>query len=309
MAKNSKAIQAAGWAALALASAAGAQQPPATDAKPAIRLPTDAIAAAKAEDWANIDPADLMLIDLDGGRQVVIQLAPDFAPDHIANIGTIARAGHWSKATIYRVADNWVTQWGAGEDEQERSPPLPKGAKERPDEEYSRSAEGLSVLPLGSVDPYSQMAGYALNWPVAVHSDGRVNLAYCYGTVGVARGPAPDTGSGSELFAIIGTPSRRLDRNFTAVGRVLSGIEYLSALERGRGPLGFYAADQKKIPLKSVRFGSDVAAAERPRFQVLKQSSAAFRDYVTLASHRHDYGYGSAGAALCAVPVPVRPAP
>ena len=72
--------------------------------------------------------------------------------------------------TIYRVADNWVTQWGAGEDEQERSPPLPKGVKEQPAEEYSRPAEGLSILPSGSVDPYSQMSGFALGWPVAMHA-------------------------------------------------------------------------------------------------------------------------------------------
>ena len=278
-------------------------------APPAARSPNDALAAAAPADWTDVDPADLLLFEFDGGRSVVVQLAPQFAPDHIGNIKKIVRSGHWANATIYRVADNWVTQWGAGEDEQERSPPLPKGVKERPAEEYSRAAEGLSILPSGSVDPYSQMSGFALGWPVAVHADGRVNLAFCYGTVGVARGPAPDTGAGSELFAMIGTGSRRLDRNFAAVGRVLSGIEHLSALPRGTASLGFYAPNQAKIPLRSVRIASDVPAAQRPRFQVLKQSSRAFGDHLDLASHRRDYGFGSAGAALCAVPVPVRKTP
>ena len=296
-------------AALQAATASPSPSPAPAPAPPAVRSPNDALAAATPADWADVDPADLLLFEFDGGRSVVVQLAPQFAPDHIANIKKIVRAGHWANATIYRVADNWVTQWGAGEDEQERSPPLPKGVKERPAEEYSRSAEGLSILPSGSVDPYSQMSGFALGWPVAMHADGRVNLAFCYGTVGVARGPAPDTGAGSELFAMIGSGSRRLDRNFAAVGRVLSGIEHLSALPRGTAPLGFYAPNQAKIPLQSVRIASDLPAAQRPRFQVLKQSSRAFADYLDLASHRRDYGVGSAGAALCAVPVPVRKTP
>ncbi len=297
---------------IAAAMQAAAPSPassPAPPPPPAPRSPNDAIAAAAPADWADVDPADLLLFEFDGGRSVVVQLAPQFAPDHIDNIKKIVRAGHWANATIYRVADNWVTQWGAGEDEQERSPPLPKGVKERPAEEYSRPAEGLSILPSGSVDPYSQMSGFALGWPIAMHADGRVNLAFCYGTVGVARGPAPDTGAGSELFAMIGTGSRRLDRNFAAVGRVLSGIEHLSALPRGTAALGFYAPNQAKIPLRSVRIASDMPAAQRPRFQVLKQSSRAFADYLDLASHRRDYGFGSAGAALCAVPVPVRKTP
>lgn len=270
------------------------------------RTPADVVAGSVAADWVDIVPSDLMIFNFAGGREVVVQLATEFAPDHIANIKAIARAGHWAKATIYRVADNWVTQWGAGEDEQERSPPLPKGVKEQPEAEYTRPAKGLSLLPSGSVDPYSQMSAFAGGWPVAMHADGRVNLAFCYATVGVARGGPPDTGSGSELFAIIGTPSRRLDRNFAAIGRVVSGIEHLSALPRGSAPLGFYAPDQQKIPMTSVRIASDLPAAQRPSYQVMKQTSAAFAEYLELASHRRDYGVGSPGAALCAIPVPVR---
>ena len=41
----------------------------------------------------------------------------------------------------------------------------------------------------------------------------------------------------------------------------------------------------------------------------MKQTSAAFAEYLELASHREDYGVGSPGAALCAIPVPVRKKP
>jgi hypothetical protein len=41
----------------------------------------------------------------------------------------------------------------------------------------------------------------------------------------------------------------------------------------------------------------------------MKSGSAAFAEYVVLASHRRDYGVGSPGAALCAIPVPIRKVP
>ena len=275
---------------------------------PPLKSPGEAVKAAKPSDWSEIPASDLMVMDLAGGKRVVIQLAPIFAPVHVANIRTMARSGYWSKATIYRVVDNWVTQWGLGEDEDEGDTitPLPQGAVSRPPEEYARSASGLSLMPLGSPDPYSAMAAYVDGWPAAMQVGGRVNPTYCYGTVGVARDAAPDTGNGSELFAVIGSTARRLDRNYAVVGRVVQGMENLSALPRGTAEMGVYAKDQAPVPILSVKIAEDMPAASRPRFEYLKTDSAPFAEYVGLASHRADYGVPSPGAALCAVPVPVR---
>lgn len=267
-----------------------------------VRSPGDAVKAAPASDWIEIPAEDLLVMDLAGGKRVVIQLAPQFAPVHIANIRAMARSGYWAKATIYRVVDNWVTQWGLGD-----GPfPTPPGVIARPPEEYERSKAGLRLVPMGSPDPYSSMAAYADGWPVAIHPGGKANATYCYGAVGVARDAAPDTGNGSELFAVISGTARRLDRNYALVGRVISGMENLSALPRGAGEMGVYAKDQVPTPIASIRVASDMPAAERPRFQYLRTTSPAFADYVKLASHRADYGVPSPGADLCAVPVPVR---
>ena len=214
----------------------------------------------------------------------------------------MARGGYWSKATIYRVVDNWVTQWGLGD-----GPfPTPAGVVARPPEEYQRSAAGLTLMPMGSPDPYSAMAAYSDGWPVAMQVGGTVNATYCYGAVGVARDAAPDTGNSSELFAVIGSTARRLDRNYALVGRVIDGMENLSALPRGTAEMGVYAKDQVATPITAVRIAADMPAAQRPRFEYLRTGSPAFADYVQLASHRADYGVPSPGAALCAVPVPVR---
>ena len=55
---------------------------------------------------------DLLVMDLASGGRVVIQLAPAFAPVHVANIQALARGNYWDGATIYRVQDNYVAQWG-----------------------------------------------------------------------------------------------------------------------------------------------------------------------------------------------------
>ena len=286
-------------------TAAGAPEPAPV---PPPKSPGDAVKAAQPSDWSEIPASDLMVMDLAGGKRVVIQLAPLFAPVHVANIRTMARSGYWSKATIYRVVDNWVTQWGLGEDvdEGDTLTPLPQGAVARPPEEYARSASGLKLMPLGSPDPYSAMAAYVDGWPAAMQVGGGVNPTYCYGTVGVARDAAPDTGNSSELFAVIGSTARRLDRNYAVVGRVVQGMENLSALPRGTAEMGVYAKDQPPVAILSVKIAEDMPADARPRFEYLKTDSAPFAEYVELASHRRDYGVPSPGAALCAVPVPVR---
>ena len=46
---------------------------------------------------------DLLVLDLKDGARVVLQLAPQFAPVHVANIKLLARSGWWDKAAIYRV--------------------------------------------------------------------------------------------------------------------------------------------------------------------------------------------------------------
>lgn len=268
----------------------------------AVRSPGDAVKSAAASDWIEVPAENLLVMDLAGGKRVVIQLAPQFAPVHVANIRTMARSGYWAKATIYRVVDNWVTQWGLGD-----GPfPSPAGVVARPPEEYERSADGLATVPMGSPDPYSSKAAYADGWPVALQPGGKANATYCYGAVGVARDAAPDTGNGSELFAVIGGTARRLDRNYALVGRVLSGMENLSALPRGTAEMGVYAKDQVATPITAVRVASDIPPPDRPRFEYLRTASPAFADYVKLASHRADYGVPSPGADLCAVSVPVR---
>jgi len=270
--------------------------------------PSDVVAAAPAAAWKDIAAEDLLVMDLTGGRRVVIQLAPQFAPIHVANIRALADANWWDGAAVYRVQDNYVAQWGQGE----KGKPFPAGVVARPPREYWRSPKGIVPQPLGSRDAYAAGAGFWRGWPVAYdRKRGWATLPHCYGYVGVARGLAPDTGSGGELYAIIGHAPRQLDRNIAVVGRVIEGIEHLSSLPRGGEALGFYKEAAQYVPISGARLASRLPAGARPRFQHMDTASASFGQYLRLRANRRDdfYRVPAGGADLCNVPVPVRKTP
>jgi peptidylprolyl isomerase len=129
--------------------------------------------------------------------------------------------------------------------------------------------------------------------------------------VGVGRDMAPDTGMGGELYAVIGHAPRHLDRNIALVGRVVEGIEQLSALPRGTETLGFYKTGTVARMIRSVRLASALPAAERPRFQVMRTGSASFGAYVRARANRRDafFNVPAGGVDLCNAPVPVRRTP
>jgi peptidylprolyl isomerase len=277
-------------------------------AAPAPKTPTEIVAAAPAGAWKTISADDLLVMQLDSGGKVIIQLAPAFAPVHVANIRALAKAHWWDKASIYRVQDNYVVQWGKNESED----PLPADVVAKPPAEYARPLKGLEVTPLPYADAYAPKAGYALGWPIGYDpKGGTANLTHCYGYVGVGRDMAPDTGTGGELYAVIGQAPRHLDRNIAVVGRVIAGIENLSSLPRGTEALGFYKERSQDVPIASVELASAIPAAGRPSFQYLDTSTPTFAAYVKARANRKDDFFirPAGGVALCNAPVPIRPTP
>ncbi|MBA15239.1 MAG: peptidylprolyl isomerase [Sphingomonas sp.] len=215
-----------------------------------------------AADWHDIPDDEMMVITLTDGRQIFIRLAKRFAPGHVANIGTLINAHWWDGSTIYRVQENWVAQWGDVTEQK----PLPPEILRRPPAEFEiGSFEAAQRLPVR--DAYSTASGVTADgWPIA--TDGSAAwLTHCYGSVGVARDSLPDTGTGAELFTPIGQSARRLDRNYTVVGRVVEGMEVFSSLPRSAAPMGVYATAGERTGIASVRLASQFPADERPHFQ------------------------------------------
>lgn len=261
--------------------------------------------AAPGSAWTAIADDDVMLIDFADGRRTAIWLASAFAPVHIANIRMIARAGWWSDATVYRVQDNYVTQWG---DATETKKP-PAGIATSPPAEYEWPARASAMTPNPFQDAYATITGFSADgWPVA--GDGtRQWLPHCYGMVGVARNLAPDTGTGTDLYTVIGHAPRHLDRNIAVVGRVIEGMAALSALPRGTGGgLGLYEDAAMRVPITRVTIASDLPPVARPHFEYLKPGSPDFARYLEARANRAPpfFTVPAHAADLCNLPVPVR---
>lgn len=264
--------------------------------------PADVVAAAPATDWRPIAPDNLLLLRFAGDRRVIIELANAYAPGHVANIHALVRSGWFQRhAAIVRVQENYVVQWG----DPGGKAPLPAEVEASPQGSYERPGLPVGLTPLPFPDAYGARVGHALGWPVA--TDGLVHwLPHCPGMVGVGRDMPPDTGSGAELYVVIGHGPRHLDRNIALAGRVIEGMEHLSALPRGSGALGFYERPEQRIALEDARLGTDLPAAERPRFAVLTGASLA--QWVAARADRRDGFFirPAGGADICNLMPPVR---
>jgi peptidylprolyl isomerase len=283
--------------------------------KPEHPSPGEIVAKAKAEEWVTIAPSDLLVMDLapdakGKARRVVIQLiAAPFSQGWVGNIRKLAAAKFWDGTSVNRVQDNYVVQWGDATEKKA----LPEGLAVVPASEYvfarallrPRNLDALFVPP----NDISRWTSFHRGFPVAgVGSpDSERNWpVHCYGMVGVGRNLSPDTGTGAELYTVIGHAPRHLDRNIALVGRVIEGIEHLSSLSRGTGALGFYENAEDRVPIMSVRMGNEIA--ELPAFEYLSTESEIFAKYADARANRRDpfFNVPAGGADICNIPVPVR---
>ena len=265
--------------------------------------PSAVVKAAPADAWRRIAAENLLVMELADGAQVAIELAPAFAPVHVANIRALAKGGWWNGAAVYRVQDNYVAQWGVNE----APTPLPAGVVKVPPAEYVRAEKGLAVRRLAFPDSYAAATGHADGWPVA-SGGGNAWLTHCYGMVGVGRDLAPDTGTGGELYAVIGHAPRHLDRNIAVVGRVIDGIDALAARSRGKEALGFIQDPANQVRIVRARLAADMPASERPAYEVMRTDSEAFSQYVNGRANRGGdfFDVPAGGVDVCNVQVPVR---
>ncbi len=301
------------WFALALtiASASDAADKPTTPAKS--RALADILTAAPASDWRDLDPANTMVMDLPGGT-VVIELAPLYAPQHVANIKTLVHEHYFDGTAVIRSHDNYVSQWGDPSEDVEGSVPKPLGSAKAtlPPEFTAPISAKMPFTRLPDGDVYAPQVGFSGGFPVARDPRAKTTwLTHCYGAVGVGRGLELDSGNGASLYAVIGHSPRHLDRNIAVVGRVVQGIEILSSLPRGTGPLGFYEDAKQYVPISSVRMESEVAPEKRLHLQVMRTDSASFAAVAEARRNRRDdfYVVPAGHIELCNVQIPVRTAP
>lgn len=287
----------------------------ATTPKPAPKYKSaqEILDAAPASAWRDLDPANTLYLELASGR-VVIELAPQFAPQHVANIRTLSHAHYFDGLAILRSQDNFVVQWGdpdAGEKTAKSLDP----AKARLPAEFTIATKDLHFHRLPDSDGYAPQVGFVDGFPAGRDpKHGQSWLAHCYGVLGAGRDVAADSSNGSEIYVVSGQSPRQLDRNITTLGRVVQGMELLSVLPRGTGALGFYEKPEQRVPIKSVRLAADVPEAERTPLQVIRTDTPTWDAVVEARRNRRDdwYKRPAGHIDLCNVPIaartPVQPA-
>lgn len=266
--------------------------------------------AAQPSDWRTPDPDNLLYVELASGR-VVIELAPQFAPAHVGNIRTLASGHYWDGLSINRSQDNFVVQWGDAAEEGQPRRPLGNALAHLP-AEFEHDDDGLAFHTLPDRDGWAPQVGFVDGFAAARDTPaGKTWLAHCYGAVGAGRDIAADSSNGTELYVVIGQSPRQLDRNITLVGRVIDGMERLSVLPRGTGPLGFYDTAGQRVAIRSIRLANDVADADRTPLQVLRTDTPLFDAVVESRRNRRDDWYKrTAGHIdLCNISVPTRASP
>ncbi|PZO66228.1 MAG: peptidylprolyl isomerase [Pseudoxanthomonas suwonensis] len=277
-----------------------------------VRTAKEIVDAAPAADWRDLDPANTLYMQLDSGL-VVMELAPEIAPEHVANIRALARGRFWDGLSIYRSQDNFVVQFGDPDaDDAAKRKPFPADTKDKLPAEFAKVLPEAAFTRLPDADGWAPQVGFVQGFPAGRDpANGDTWLAHCYGALGAGRSNEPDSSLGAELYVVIGQSPRQLDRNITLVGRVIQGMELLSTLTRGPEPMGFYGDAAQRVPIRSIRLGSDVPAAERVPLQLLRTDSAPFRDATEARRNRRDpfYHRPAGHIDLCNVPLPVRHKP
>jgi cyclophilin family peptidyl-prolyl cis-trans isomerase len=288
------------------------------------KTPKEIAASAPAADWVRIPQSDLLVMDFeaDGSgvrRRVVLQLVPPpFSQGWASNVRSLARAQWWDGTTINRVQDNYVVQWGDATAQKA----LPEGLVTMRSDDYCApfAPHCIHHGPFiatnddrGSVDRWHLRDAYAphvsfwCGWPVGTDFKTMWPI-HCYGMLGVGHELPPDTGSGAELYTVIGHAPRHLDRNTALVGRVIEGIEYLSAIPRGNGPAGYIDKAEHRLGITSIRLASDLPSIDELQFEYLSTDCASFQQYVDACANRKDPFFicPADGVDICNIVVPIR---
>jgi cyclophilin family peptidyl-prolyl cis-trans isomerase len=272
------------------------------------KSPAEILQDSPAADWRPLDPDNTLLMDVNG-HGVLIELAPRFAPRHAENIRVMAHEGYYDGTAVLRVQDNFVAQWGdANADDKDKAKPLGSASAKLP-AEFAIAYAGLPIARLPDPDGWAPVSGFVDGFPVAADPKrGRAWITHCYGVVGAGRNMEPDSSTGAELYVIIGQSPRMLDLNITVVGKVLTGMEHLSALPRGTAAMGFYDKPEQRVTIGSIKPLADLPADQRPRLEVLKTASKTWKDLVAARRNPPDefHVFKANFTNVCNLNVPVR---
>jgi peptidylprolyl isomerase len=269
-----------------------------------------------AADWRDVDPNNLVLIDT-GYGQVAVELAPQFAPRHVERARALIRAHFYDGLSFYRVIDGFVAQGGIGEgtaatkDHPKEAVALTKWPPLKAEFEQPISVS-QRFTPLGNRDLFASEVGHIDGFPVG-RENGRQWPIHCPGTFAFARDNGADTAT-TEFYIVIGEAPRRLDRNLSAFGHVIDGMQYLQKLKRGDPKIenGVIQDVANRETIVRMRLAADLPPKDRPHYQLMRTDSASFATEKELRKNPAPEFYIHTPPPIldiCGLSVPVRRVP
>ena len=159
-----------------------------------------------------------MILKLKDG-DVKIEMYPDVAPNHVKRIQELADSGQYDNVVFHRVIDGFMAQTGD----------VKFGNSSSKDFDLRRAGIGGSDLP-------------DLNQEFN-------DLPHDRGTVSMARSSDPN--SANSQFFICFDSAPHLDRQYSAFGKVIKGMEFVDMIKKGDPNSGSVNDPDKIISLRS----------------------------------------------------------
>ncbi|MCR9268406.1 MAG: peptidylprolyl isomerase [Hyphomonadaceae bacterium] len=271
-------------------------------------LPSEIIAAQEDNlNWRGVDPENLLLFTTSNGR-VLIEMFPDLAPKHVAQMKQIVRAGHLDNVDFHRVVQAFVVQ--SGDVRTAHSVDYPKlPAEFYQTKPFDQDAQQMieNERPFGEGLQEGYLSGMPIRWVITDKDpdleafwpvDQKITFwpMNCPGTVFSARMTDLDTAE-TQFFINIRwaehqdlTDFDNLSRVNTGWGRILDGMDVIETLEIGHPP-------ENPDRIVTARIAADMEDPDRPIAYVQRATGPDYQNFV-----RH-----SSGVRICERrPVPSR---
>jgi len=234
---------------------------------------------ADTENWRPVDPENMIQFDTSKGT-ILIEMFPEVAPAHATQFRALVRSGDYDGTAFHRVIDDFMAQGGDIFALHGRESGLPDIPGEFT---FRRNPKDMPLDGIGEAD-LAQM-GFIKGFPIMgqaawlseMSKDGLVQsyIPHCPGIVSTARTSDPDSAN-SQFFLMRGRADH-LDRQYTAWGRVLEGLDVVLSIRTGEPPA---------IPdvLQKAVMVSDLPEPDQPRAWVQRTDGPQFAPILQAAA-------------------------
>lgn len=234
--------------------------------------------------WRKVDAENLLQFTVNG-KEILIELRPDIAPVHVAQVKKIVRDGNYDKTPFHRVIDNFMAQGGDVYAVYQIYPRYPNMPGEF---NWLRDPAAQKVQWFGST-PDGSKIGYLDGFivqgqpdEVAMISDpprAKTWAIHCQGIASMARSRSPDSAS-TEFYLMraprVG-PDSPLDKNYTVWGRVVTGLDAVLGIKLGPPDNdGRFLNNNQADKLTKAMIAADIPEAKRPTLYVKRTDGPEF---------------------------------